>query len=531
MERLRDIRIKHILRSNSGIIAITLLYVLLFTFNLDKFPDVKMDEAWFSNPAYELASNGRLGTTMLQGWHNIENYTYWQPPAYLLQLAASFKLFGFGVTQARIVSVALGLVGVIFTYLLAKELYDKRIATLATLLLSSNPLYFAMSRLVRMEIAVTTFMIIALYLLVIAIRDPKPHKYFLCGVFAMLAMLSHPNGLLGIAAIYFIVLILGVSRSDSAIGRLRSVFTERGVYLYCAGLAFTMVPYLIYISLDFQSFLAQFMSNIGQSLSSLVGNILAEPSRYSSFLEQFTSSSTGIVRLLGLLAVLLLISLTILTLYRVMRNRNWGDKIILIFLLTHVILFTVIVSNKTDIYLTLLLPAWSIIVSATIFHVLFKKKVIPLRSLSIVPLFVGILLAGHILANYGAISYAIYMNRDYNYDQIKEEVLKYVPKGSTIIGETTFWIALHDEFKYYDWHVFSLVGGERFHEVIEDLQPEFILFDESWATGRYGKHTAWEYMIQSERFIEQNCTQIGVIPKDKDIPLSPITIYRVNKIE
>lgn len=109
----------------------------------------------------------------MYGFYNITNYTFWQPPVYLLLLATSFKLFGFGLTQARMVSVLLGSFTVLFTYLLGKKLYNKKIGLLSSVMLTVNPFFFFVCREVRMDIAVACFTLIALYFILIALKESK----------------------------------------------------------------------------------------------------------------------------------------------------------------------------------------------------------------------------------------------------------------------------------------------------------------------------------------------------------------------
>ena len=67
-----------------------LLFLLVFTyfisrfFSLSKYPIYWIDEAWWMNPAYNFLEYGKLGISMLKGWHNIENKLFWTPPLYII---------------------------------------------------------------------------------------------------------------------------------------------------------------------------------------------------------------------------------------------------------------------------------------------------------------------------------------------------------------------------------------------------------------------------------------------------------------
>ena len=77
------------------------------------------DEAWFANPAYNLAYKGFMGTTVLDPasstWKSvkltgIDRHTYWVMPLNLLLNAAGFKFFGFSIFPMRLLSLLWGLI-------------------------------------------------------------------------------------------------------------------------------------------------------------------------------------------------------------------------------------------------------------------------------------------------------------------------------------------------------------------------------------------------------------------------------------
>ncbi len=258
---------KHLLKNNKEIIAVLFIFIMVYSINLDKYPYIWCDEAWFSNAAFTLITQGFLGTTMMPNFYNIDHFTYWQPPVYLLLLAASFKLFGFGITQARLVSIILSIFTVLFTYLLGTELYNKKLGLIGSILLISNPLFFFISRDARMDIAVACFTLISLYFLLIVFKKPKNSYYFYSGLFAMLSLLSHPNGLYGI---FSIILVYFAYKFDFKNFKFRLKLKEVAYFLL--GPILLLIPYLIYISMDFSAFMGQFKINILSSGASPLAN-------------------------------------------------------------------------------------------------------------------------------------------------------------------------------------------------------------------------------------------------------------------
>ncbi len=98
------------------------------------------DEGWFANPAFNLITKGNFGTTVLDptasfrtnNLTGIHEHTYWMVPLFPLTEAAWFRAIGFGLMQARYLSILWGLVALWAWYRMLKILTgDERVAVLA----------------------------------------------------------------------------------------------------------------------------------------------------------------------------------------------------------------------------------------------------------------------------------------------------------------------------------------------------------------------------------------------------------------
>ena len=106
------------LRPAAGTALIVLVYLALGLTNVfTRAP--WCDEAWFGNPAYNLAYKGFMGTTVLDPasstWKSvkltgIDRHTYWVMPLNLLMNAAGFRVFGFSIYSMRLLSLFWGLI-------------------------------------------------------------------------------------------------------------------------------------------------------------------------------------------------------------------------------------------------------------------------------------------------------------------------------------------------------------------------------------------------------------------------------------
>lgn len=490
------IKLKQVIKSNKGILILLLLFTIVYTLNLDKYPLIWTDEAWFSNPAYNLAFHGFLGTTMMPDFYNIAHYTYWQMPFYMVLMAISFKLFGFGIIQARMISVVLGFFTVLFTYLLGKELYNKKIGLLASILLIVNPLFFLVARQARMDIAVTCFTLIALYFLLKALKVNNFKYYIVVGLFAMLSVLSHPNGLFGVICIALIYFVYHFRNLKSRI-RLKEI----GCMVLSSILLVT--PYLWYISLDFPDFMSQFKANILNSANSPLINLLTEYIRYLWTFNLFDVAEGQIV----VIVLIIMACLVFLGLIYIFKNRSeFRGKFLITILAVHVFLFAFLISQKyATWYLGIILPYFSILIALPSLWGLNHKKGIQTSIIVVLCLFIAINALG--LVN------ILYTTNDRSYQAIYYDVEKYVPNGSIVLGDPALWVTLHDNYSYYDYHNLSVSTSKK-------VGVEYLLVDNYWAINE--SYTCFK------GFLKNNCTLIGEIPYSINVKSGPIEIYRVN---
>ena len=496
-------RLKNFLFQNKEIIILLLAYALLYSFNLNKFPVINGDENWFINPAYDLAMFGKMGTSMTYGSYNLANFTYWQPPVFILLMAASFKLFGFGIIQARMVSVGLGFLTVLFTYLLGLKLYNKKIGILASLLLMLNPLFFMISRNARMEIAVACFMVIALYCTFLALKESKLGYYFAAAFFATLAFLSHPNGVIAILSVFLIILAEKIDFKSLKMLKLNISFSE--LFVLIAGIIIPLIPYSLYISLDFEAFKGQFMGNIAMSPSNPLNNIFAEPTRYVNLFWWLTQYNGIFLTFFVFLPVLVL---TVMGFYYLVRGRKFSGKFLFIVLMVNIGVLAVLVNHKYFIYLGIIIPYLSILMALTL-----KDKIhLKLNKKGILSGFTIILWLMLIMGNCIFLTSFLEKTKNYDYMEIEYEVQKYIPPGSVVVGDHNYWIALHDEYRYY-----GRENVNKTSEMMRDLKVQYLLFDNTWAIED-------DYI---ETFVNKSCIQVGEIPSNDTSGHGTIEVYKV----
>ena len=80
----------------------------------------------------------------------------YKPPFLFFTTAIVYQLFGFSIIATRLVIVFFAALALFFTYLLGKELFDRKTGILASLLLFISPLFFMQSGLFHVAISTDT---------------------------------------------------------------------------------------------------------------------------------------------------------------------------------------------------------------------------------------------------------------------------------------------------------------------------------------------------------------------------------------
>lgn len=233
--------------------AVAAYVALAFASAATKSPEI--DEGFFANPAFNLATKGHMGTTVLEtegsALRGIREHTYWVLPLHLVWQAGWYKVFGFGLLQLRSVSILWGLLALAAWFVIVRQLSGERGAgLLAAGLLAVDYTFVAVGSLGRMDMmcAALGFAGLAAYL---ALRERHLGAAVLTSHALVVASgLTHPNGILHFAAL--VLLTLYFDRR-----RLRPAHAGLAALPYLAGAA----AWGLYILEDPAAFVEQFAMN------------------------------------------------------------------------------------------------------------------------------------------------------------------------------------------------------------------------------------------------------------------------------
>lgn len=186
------------------IAILTALIGMLFSIMLGNYPLESPDSARYAEISREMVVSGDYLTPHLNGVKYFE-----KPPLFYWLQAVAIKKLGTSELAVSLVNALMALVGCLVVYGVARKIYDRLSGFLAAALLATSSVFFALTRVITLDLTFTVFLTASLscFLLGNRIIDQSQQKYFmwLMYVFAALAVMT--KGLIGMlfpAAIIFI---------------------------------------------------------------------------------------------------------------------------------------------------------------------------------------------------------------------------------------------------------------------------------------------------------------------------------------
>lgn len=341
------------------IVVILLLAYLAFTLPyLNNYPQSDWAAMGIAAPAYNLANEGIYGNPLFEGWHKNERYNYEYMPLYPILVAGSFKLFGLGLWQGRLVSVISGLLTLVLVFWLGKLLKGKELGIIAMAVLlflhlsvsksalTGIPL-IDYSKIIRYDILVAVFMLAGCITFYFAWHQRSRAGYFLAGIFTGLATLSHLYG--AFALPLFISLLFWRNK--------HKIILRPPLYLIITGWVVCLIPWLVYIAQDFEAYLGQMQRHSHRfgflDWEFYLQNIIREPLRYAGWF-----GSGGEFNLWPRIGIWVLILGLLISYLSLLKKRNWkfSEQFLFLSLPVLFILLALLMSFKRHYYTILLMP-------------------------------------------------------------------------------------------------------------------------------------------------------------------------------
>ncbi len=211
------------------ILIVTLFSLALFGFKLGERPLWSPDEGRYSEIPREMVASGDYLTPRLNGVKYFE-----KPPLFYWLQSLSIKIFGLNEWALRFWTAAFALLGCLAVYFAGRALYGRRTGLLAAVVLANSLLYYAMSRIITLDMAVSVLISCALLAFLLGAREPMgPRRRVAMWAFFLFAALATlTKGLIGIVipalVIGIWIWLLGEWRV------LKAMYLPSGIVLFLA---------------------------------------------------------------------------------------------------------------------------------------------------------------------------------------------------------------------------------------------------------------------------------------------------------
>ena len=211
------------------LLILTLLFGLLLGFRLGSYELSNPDEGRYAEIPREMVAAHDYVTPRLNGVNYFE-----KPPFVYWCVAGCLKLFGPGEWSMRAVPALFSLSGILLAYVAARRIYGRRAGLAAATVLGTSLLYFALSRILILDMVVSVLMSAALFCFILGVREPagQTRRWLFYGLYAAAALATLSKGLIGVlipGAVMFLWLLL-----LNQWHRLRPFYLPTGALLFLA---------------------------------------------------------------------------------------------------------------------------------------------------------------------------------------------------------------------------------------------------------------------------------------------------------
>ncbi len=211
--------------------VLTLLICILFGFMLGSRPLSAPDEGRYAEISREMAVTGDWLTPRLNGVKYFE-----KPPLFYWFEAFLIKRFGLGEWSVRLGPALFALFGCLSVYYAGMRLFGRRAGILAVVVLSTSLLYYALSRLITLDMPVTVLLTAALlsFLLGTREREGAARRLFFWGFYAFAALATLTKGLIGVVFPGMIIFCWMLVTGDWRVLRSMRLVSGTAIFLFIA---------------------------------------------------------------------------------------------------------------------------------------------------------------------------------------------------------------------------------------------------------------------------------------------------------
>ena len=211
------------------LLILTLLFGVLLGFRLGSYELGNPDEGRYAEIPREMVAANDYVTPRLNGVNYFE-----KPPFVYWAVAGCLKMFGPSEWSMRTVPALFSLIGVLLAYLAGRRIFGREAGLTSALVLGTSLLYFALGRILILDMVVSVLMSAALFCFILGLREPAgpTRRWLFYGLYASAALATLSKGLIGVlvpGAVMFLWLLL-----LNQWHRLRPFYLPTGALLFLA---------------------------------------------------------------------------------------------------------------------------------------------------------------------------------------------------------------------------------------------------------------------------------------------------------
>ncbi len=211
------------------LLILILLFGGLYFFSLGRHDLANPDEGRYAEIPREMMAAGDWVTPRLNGVVYFE-----KPPLVYWTVAICLQVFGSSEWSVRITPALFGLAGVLGTYAAARRLYGRPVGLASAVVLGTSLIYYALSRVLILDMAVSVFMSTTLFCFIVGVQEPpgSRRRWLFYGLYASAALATLTKGLIGFlipGAVMFLWLLV-----FNQWKRLRPLHLPTGLLLFLA---------------------------------------------------------------------------------------------------------------------------------------------------------------------------------------------------------------------------------------------------------------------------------------------------------
>ncbi|HWR84223.1 MAG TPA: glycosyltransferase family 39 protein [Candidatus Deferrimicrobium sp.] len=200
-------------------VAVRLLYLSEYH-SLPDWSQLTVDNYYHHHWALSIAGGNIFGET-----------TYFRAPFYVFCLAFLYALFGASLWIGRLFGLGIGLASIILTYLLAKRIFDRKVAVVAALFHALCPMMIYYESELLLDPLFMLLMQLAVYRVIIWKEWQSPTNAFLIGLFVGVAAITRPTILLFVP---ILIVLFAVYSRQGAVTARNAVMFLLGTFLFIA---------------------------------------------------------------------------------------------------------------------------------------------------------------------------------------------------------------------------------------------------------------------------------------------------------